>query len=79
MGRAVTIDELVDELAALKEGWDGEVAPPIGEGALDVVRYLNVVPTVNGGVAVEINTIRWEISLAFDSDGDLLSSLVDRP
>lgn len=70
--------EKIAALAALEEGWDSYGAAPVTQAALDVVRCIAVVPTVNGGVQVEWHANGWEVEIEVDPDGEVRSVMVDK-
>lgn len=76
-----SIESKLSELAKLERNWDSYGADPIGEGAIQAVRIVasvletltvippQIMPTVNGGLAIEYSRGKMEFSIEFDSDG----------
>ena len=72
---------LRDDVSLRQHGWDSYGADPIQDAALDAADALHArwqaVPTVNGGVQLEIHTHSWDIELEIGPDGQPRGGCVD--
>ncbi len=61
----------LDELAAVKDGWDGYGAPATTKLAIETYRLLSFTPLSSGGVLIELNTKQGSAEIEIDEFGRL--------
>lgn len=66
----------LDDLRALEPNWDSYGAATISEAALTTASYLCFVPTVNGGIQIELHAGGMDIEVEIDPEGLIETVLV---
>lgn len=62
-------DDVLKDLVALKAGWNSYNANPLGDGAIQAIRNMSVVPCPSGGVVFEWHVNGFDVEVEFSPDG----------
>lgn len=62
-------DDVLKDLVALKAGWNSYGARPLGDGAIQAIRNMYVVPCPSGGVTFEWHVNGFDVEVEFSPDG----------
>jgi hypothetical protein len=73
--KAPLYQQLPRDLYGLPHNWDGYGAVPVTEKAIHAAEWIEFVPTVNGGIQIELHIDGKDLEFEIDAEGRFESLL----
>lgn len=67
----MSLDQQLDQLSALKDGWDGYDGSPVSKAALETARFLSFSPYGDGSLQIELHAGGVELEIVLDVNGQV--------